>query len=35
MNDIAMDGTEWTPIGTSNEHPFTGDFDGNGKTITG
>ena len=35
MNDITMDGTEWTPIGTSNEHPFTGDFDGNGKTITG
>ena len=35
MKDITMDGTEWTPIGTSNEHPFTGDFDGNGKTITG
>lgn len=35
MNDITMDSTEWTPIGTSNEHPFTGDFDGNGKTITG
>ena len=35
MNDITMDDTEWTPIGTSNEHPFTGDFDGNGKTITG
>ena len=35
MASFAMDGTEWTPIGTSNEHPFTGDFDGNGKTITG
>ena len=35
MNDITMDGTEWTPIGTSNEHPFKGTFDGNGKTITG
>ena len=34
MNDITMDGTEWTPIGTE-AHPFTGTFDGNGKTITG
>ena len=34
MNDITMDGTEWTPIGT-DEHPFTGTFDGNSKTITG
>lgn len=34
MNDITMDSTEWTPIGT-DEHPFTGTFDGNSKTITG
>ena len=34
MNDITMDGTEWTPIGT-DEHPFTGTFHGNSKTITG
>ena len=34
MNDITMDGTEWTPIGTKT-NPFTGTFDGNGKTITG
>ena len=34
MNDIPMDGTEWTPIGTQT-NPFTGTFDGNGKTITG
>ena len=34
MNDITMDNTEWTPIGTESK-PFTGDFDGNGKTITG
>ena len=32
--DITMDGTEWTPIGT-NTHPFTGKFDGKGNTITG
>lgn len=35
MNDITMDGTEWTPIGTSYQHSFKGTFDGNGKTITG
>lgn len=34
MKDITMDGTEWTPIGTKT-NPFTGTFDGNGKTITG
>ena len=34
MNDITMDGTEWTPIGTERK-PFEGTFDGNGKTITG
>ena len=33
MKDITMDGTEWTPIGTV-EHPFTGDFDGQRKTIS-
>lgn len=33
--NITMDGTEWTPIGTSQAHPFEGIFDGNGKTITG
>ena len=32
--NITMDGTEWTPIGTE-QNPFTGKFDGNGKTITG
>ena len=31
---FAMDGTEWTPIGTE-AHRFKGIFDGNGKTITG
>ncbi len=35
MNDITMDSTEWTPIGTSYQHSFKGTFDGNGKTITG
>ena len=35
MKDIAMDGTEWTPIGTSYQHSFKGIFDGDGKTITG
>ena len=34
MNDIAMDGTEWTPIGTKT-NPFTGEFDGKNYTITG
>lgn len=32
--DITMDDIEWTPIGAV-DHPFTGEFDGNGKTITG
>lgn len=36
MNDITVDkNTQWTPIGTSQDHPFEGIFDGNGKTITG
>lgn len=34
MNDITMDGTAWTPIGTK-AHPFTGKFDGDGHTISG
>ena len=33
MNDITMDGTEWTPIGTKT-NPFTGEFDGDGHTIS-
>ena len=33
MNDITMDGTEWTPIGT-NANRFKGIFDGNGYTIS-
>lgn len=32
--DIDLAGEEWAPIGTA-EHPFSGTFDGNGKTITG
>lgn len=33
MNDITMDGTEWTPIGTDTIS-FTGTFDGQGYTIS-
>ena len=33
MNDITMDGTEWTPIGTYTI-AFTGTFDGQGYTIS-
>ena len=33
-DDITMDGTEWTPIGTE-QNPFTGKFDGQGYTISG
>ena len=33
MNDITMDGTEWTPIGTQ-AHPFKGIFDGSGYTVS-
>ena len=33
MNDITMDGTEWTPIGTDTIQ-FTGTFDGDGHTIS-
>ncbi len=32
-NDIDLAGEEWTPIGTSN-NPFSGIFDGNGKTVS-
>ena len=32
--DIDLTDVEWVPIGTS-EHPFSGIFDGNNKTITG
>ena len=35
MNDIDLNGSatnQWTPIGTSN-NPYSGTFDGNGKTI--
>ena len=32
--DINLENEEWTPIGTA-EYPFSGTFDGNGKTITG
>ena len=32
-SDIDLDSKEWTPIGT-NEHPFSGVFDGNGHTIS-
>ena len=35
MNNITVDNTtQWTPIGTDTK-PFTGTFDGDGKTITG
>ena len=39
-DDISLDGytgpggTGWTPMGTSEENPFTGTFDGNGRKIT-
>ena len=36
MNDITMDGTEWTPIGEYFAGKrFTGTFDGDGHTISG
>ena len=31
--DIDLGGAEWTPIGTSDD-PFTGEFDGNGYTVS-
>ena len=33
LNDIDLGGAEWTPIGTSSS-PFTGEFDGNGYSIS-
>ena len=33
FNDLTLNGTEWTPIGTSS-NPFTGTFDGNGHKIS-
>ena len=34
-NNIDLENQEWTPIGTNDKKPFTGIFDGNGKTISG
>ena len=34
QNDIDLNGKEWTPIGTE-EHPFTGTFEGNACTVSG
>lgn len=33
-NDIDLENEEWTPIGNSLDHPFSGYFDGNGYTIS-
>ena len=33
-NDIDMSGIEWTPIGNTSGHAFTGTFDGKGYTIS-
>lgn len=33
--DIDMSGTDWTPVGSSYNAPYTGDFDGQGHQITG
>ncbi|MEL5893306.1 GLUG motif-containing protein [Bacteroides sp. GD17] len=33
--DINIATTEWTPIGTDYSHTFSGNFDGNGHTISG
>ena len=33
VRDIDLGGAEWTPIGTSSS-PFTGEFDGNGYTVS-
>lgn len=35
MNDIDMSNYKFTPIGNDYYHYFAGNFDGNGKTITG
>ena len=34
MNDLDLRNEEWTPIGTASA-PFTGDFNGNGHSISG
>ena len=33
LRNLNLSGSEWTPIGTA-EHPFSGTFDGNNKTIS-
>ena len=33
--DLDMSAHYWTPIGTNDKHPFRGNFDGNGHTISG
>ena len=33
LDDVDLSDVEWTPIGTA-EHPFSGTFDGNSKTIS-
>ena len=33
--DLDMSAHFWTPIGTDSNHPFKGNFDGNGHTISG
>ena len=35
INDVDLGGKEWTPIGQDSNYPFSGTFDGNGKTIKG
>lgn len=35
LNDIDLAGHAWTPIGENSDKPFSGIFDGNGKTIKG
>ena len=34
VNSINMRGAKLAPIGVSDDHPFTGIFDGNGKTVS-
>lgn len=34
-SNIDLSGKEWTPIGKSNYAPYSGNFDGNGHTISG
>ena len=34
-NDIALSGHYWTPIGGNGMDAFSGDFDGDGHTISG